>query len=244
MPDLSPAAIPTQEEPQEEAVVTMTIPDPTPSSSASPSEIEQVANPEAQSQTAPEEPTTSDETAPATEPIATQEAVVVEEPPKEIIRNEKGQIVKGVAQDTNKNGTAGRPCLLCQKKEEFMGKAEAYLERCRKGMNGRPIIPYIEELAMEMNTIDENIVNWAKKTLENGEPEHPEFLTIYQNVRMIQKLRLKQRALGRYNPVGALTLLRFDHGAVEVNKQVIAGSENEPIQIEIIEEVKRLPDNE
>jgi hypothetical protein len=93
-----------------------------------------VANPEAQSQTAPEEPiTTSDETAPATEPIATQEVVVVEEPPKEIIRNEKGQIVKGIAQDTDKNGTAGRPCLFCQNKEELMGKAEAYLERCRKG---------------------------------------------------------------------------------------------------------------
>jgi hypothetical protein len=118
------------------------------------------------------------------------------------------------------------------------------LNDAERVVNGRPIIPYVEELAMEMNTIDENIVNWAKKTLENGEPEHPEFLTIYQNVRMIQKLRLKQRALGRYNPVGALTLLRFDHGAVEVNKQVIAGSENEPIQIEIIEEVKRLPDNE
>src|ERR1035437_3849242 len=36
----------------------------------------------------------------------------------QIVRNKKGQIVKGIAQDTNKNGTAGAPCHYCKDKEK------------------------------------------------------------------------------------------------------------------------------
>lgn len=133
----------------------------------------------------------------------------------------------------------GRPCLFCQNSEEYLTKSQMYLDRCQKGKDGKQTIPFIEELAFELNTIDENIVNWANKAQDNGELEHPEFFTIYTTVKMLQKLRLKQRSLGRYNPTGALTLLRFDHGAMETSKQIHAGDANEPLQITIIEEDRK-----
>jgi hypothetical protein len=134
----------------------------------------------------------------------------------------------------------GRPCSFCQHKEEYLTKAQGYFNSCKKGKDGKPSIPFVEDLAFELSTIDENIVNWANKLKENGEREHPEFFTIYSNVKMLQKVSLKKRALGRFNPVGALSLLRFDHGAMETSKQVHVGDKNEPLVITIVEEVKNV----
>lgn len=157
-------------------------------------------------------------------------------------RNEKGQFVPGntasVGSETN-----GRPCELCSNHETIMKKANAYLERCNKGVGGKATMPFIEELAIECGVLDTTIVNWAQKKNEKDEPEHPDFLSAYLYVKMYQKLRLQQRALGRYNPTGALSLLKFNHGMIETEKKILAGDKNEPLQIEIIEE-KPIPTNE
>ncbi len=163
------------------------------------------------------------------EEIAIPEAPIVD-------RNEKGQIVTGVAQETNKNGTAGRPCMFCENKEEYLEKTKAYLERVRPSGSVKAIVPWIEELALELDTTDENIVNWAKKKTPDSELEHPEFFTAVAKLKMIQKLRLQQRTLGRYQPMGALKLLQFNHGAVETSKQILAGDQNEPLEIIITEQ--------
>lgn len=133
----------------------------------------------------------------------------------------------------------GRPCKFCEHREEYMTKTNAYLEKCKKGVNGKPIIPYIEELALELNTLDTNIVNWVNKMTPENEREHEEFFAAYSTVKMIQKLRLQQRALGRYQPVGAIKLLQFNHGMMETSKQVIAGDANEPLEIIITEEDRK-----
>lgn len=129
----------------------------------------------------------------------------------------------------------GRPCKFCENSEEYLRKAKEYLARATKGE--KPRTPFIEELALELNTIDENIVNWANKLKEDGTREHEEFFTIYTTVKMVQKLRLKQRALGRFNPTGALAILRFDHGAVETSKQILGSGQNgdQPLEIRIVE---------
>jgi hypothetical protein len=135
-----------------------------------------------------------------------------------------------------KKHAGGRPCEYCKNKEIIQAKADAFLAKHKPTEAGKVTIPWVEELAIELDTIDDTVVNWANKITPTGEREHPEFFATYAKVKQIQKLRLQQRALGRYNPMGALKLLQFNHGAIETSKQIIGGAANEPVQVEIIEE--------
>lgn len=74
---------------------------------------------------------------------------------KQIIRDKKGRIIEGAPQDTNKNGTAGRPSSVTQ----------IILERLR--------------MAFAVGATDEEACIYAKispATLYNYQDEHPEFL--------------------------------------------------------------------
>ena len=148
---------------------------------------------------------------------------------KKIIRDSKGRIVKGIAQETNKNNTAGRPCEYCKDAERLLKISTDYFVKCKEPK----MIPFIEEWALELDINDSTLVAWADKINAKGELEHPEFNTIYTKLKNLQKLRLKQKALGRFNPHGALTLLRFDHGAMETEKRIIAGDPNAPQKFDI-----------
>ncbi len=130
----------------------------------------------------------------------------------------------------------GRPCKYCENKEEYQKIVDDYIERCRSAKDGKAVMPWIEELALELNTIDETLSEWAKRKITDGSLEHPEFSASYATVKMLQKLRLQQRSIGRYNPAGSLALLRFNHGMMDTSKQILAGDKNEPIQVQIIEE--------
>ncbi len=155
--------------------------------------------------------------------------------PQGILRDEKGQITQGVAQDTNKNGTAGRPCLLCQRQKEIISKTQKYFEDCFTKMR----MPFFEELALMLDFDDETLSIWAKKkTLETNELEHPEFSAYISKLKTLQKLRLQQRVLGKFNPTGALSLLRWHHGMIEAQKNIIAGEKDDILKIEIVEEKK------
>lgn len=129
----------------------------------------------------------------------------------------------------------GRPCEFCKDKEAYLVQTNAYIEKCKNNINGKTIIPFIEELALELNTTDTNLVNWSNKKKADGELEHPEFFAAFSLVKMIQKLRLQQRALGRYQSNGALSLLRFNHGMIETSKQIHSGDANERLEIVIVE---------
>ena len=58
----------------------------------------------------------------------------------EIERDEKGRITKGVAQDTNKNGTAGRHCEACEKMPDILNIVVTYYN---EGVEGCSSIVYI-----------------------------------------------------------------------------------------------------
>src|ERR1035437_11155460 len=79
----------------------------------------------------------------------------------QIVRNEKGQIVKAVAQDTNKNGTAGAPCKYCKDKENKQKIVDDYIKLHQESVKGT--IPWIEELALLLDVDDETLTNWANK---------------------------------------------------------------------------------
>lgn len=155
---------------------------------------------------------------------------------KVIERNEKGQIVKGIAQDTNKNGTAGRPCEYCQDKEVKQKIVDGYMKQISESI--KFAVPWIEELALLLDVDDTTLVNWANKKDDDDVSEHPELLAAYSKLKSLQKLRLKQRAIGRFNPHGALYLLNADHKVVQTDRKIVTGENNEPLKIIITEERK------
>lgn len=95
-----------------------------------------------------------------------------------IIRDEKGKIIKGVAQDTNKNSTAGRPTVMTDLTVQKLKEAFAF------GCTDEEACYYAEI---------------AKQTLYNYQKENPEFID--------QKEALKQRPilLARQEVINGLT---------------------------------------
>jgi len=153
-------------------------------------------------------------------------------------RNAKGQFVKGNKASVDNEG--GRPCEMCTHKDEYLKITNDFYTRCRKATDGKVAMPWFEELALDLDCDDETIKIWATKKDENGVLEHPEFSASYVKINTLQKLRLSQRLLGRYNPTGAIKLLEWNHNKVAASKQILAGDKDEPLEIVITkaEEVK------
>lgn len=153
-----------------------------------------------------------------------------------IERDEKGRIITPLPQDTNKNGTTGRPCKYCSNKDEYQKITNEYV-RVSTRSEGKVTIPFIEELSLKLGVHRETVLEWAKH------PDHPEFSDSISTLQTIQSLRLQQRILGRYNPTGAIALLKWHHGMIETSKQILAGDKDEPIEVKIVEEqVREIPE--
>lgn len=152
--------------------------------------------------------------------------IELETPIPDFEQNEKGQIIKGVAQDTNKNGTAGRPCKLCENLVSMTKTLSDYLEECQS--ISKPKIPFIEEIALRLKAHRETIMEWAK-----NKEDHPDFSDLIYTAQTLQSLRLQQRVLGRYNPTGAISLLKWHHGMIETEKRILAGDKDAPVKLEI-----------
>lgn len=139
----------------------------------------------------------------------------------------------------------GRPCEYCAKAVEIEVKTNKYLNDCR-GKNGtKPAIPFLEELADILDVDTETLSNWANKKKEDDSLEHPQFFDTWKKIKNYQKLLLLKRTLGRFNPSGAIFQLKANHGMIETEKTILAGSTNkdEKLVIEFVPE-KPLPDDE
>lgn len=155
-------------------------------------------------------------------------------PLPELKQDNLGRFNGGIAQDTDKNGTAGRPCKLCANYEELYNIAKKYIDSCMNVVEGKTKMPFKEELALLLKVRAETLSEWVK-----NKTEHPEFSDLLSTLQTLQSLRLQQRVLGRYNPTGPLALLKWHHGMIETSKQILAGDKSEPLTIEIIEEKVR-----
>ncbi len=176
-----------------------------------------------------------------TRPEAETEEIKLEQPQvlageEKSQRNDKGQFVEGNKLSVGNHG--GNPCEYCQNKEKYQKIADDYLKSIRESV--KPVTPWIEELALLIDVSDSTIVNWADKTDDDGKREHPEFFSSYSRLKSLQKLRLKQRALGRFTPHGALYLLNADHKVIQTNKEILSSDREEPLKIVIVEE-KEIP---
>jgi len=99
---------------------------------------------------------------------------------------------------------SGRPTKYS---EEAVQKAEKYFATCR--VNGS--IPFIEELALDLDVHDDTIVEWAKA--------HDEFSATVRKLKLLQKLSLKKGALSKHlQPTTAIFLLKANHGMNDEEK--------------------------
>lgn len=130
----------------------------------------------------------------------------------------------------------GRPCEFCQRRDEILTVTKKYITDCKV----KKQIPYVEELADDLEVLDDTMSDWASKRKEDGSLEHPEFSGTYKRLKMVQKLQLLKRTNGRFNPTGAIFQLKVNHGFIETEKRILAGDKTEPLQIEFINE-KQLP---
>jgi hypothetical protein len=127
---------------------------------------------------------------------------------------------------SNTGNKVGQPT----KYNEAMQKiADDYLAQCRNA--NPPQIPFMEELALLCDVDDDTINEWTKV--------FPVFSATIKKIKGLQRLRLQQRSLGRVNPVGAIFLLKANHGMKETIVQEVDNSRGIRMLQEIIE-AKRL----
>lgn len=137
----------------------------------------------------------------------------------------------------------GRPCEYCKDKEKIQMVVETYMKK-HQTFGEKASIPFIEELAMILERDDETIEIWARKADKDGILEHPELHEAIKRLMNVQKLRLLQRTLGRYNPTGAIFQLKTNHGFMETEKKILAGDANGPLLIELVPERPKVYEDE
>lgn len=100
---------------------------------------------------------------------------------------------------------AGRPTKYS---DYILTKAQGYVSNCQDAKE----MPFIEELALQLDVSDDTIVEWSK--------EHNEFSATVKRLKMLQKLHLKKGALEkRLHPSLSIFLLKANHGMSEDEKE-------------------------
>jgi len=108
--------------------------------------------------------------------------------------------------------TLGRPSKY---DASMLIKAQAYVQNCQDAKE----MPYIEELALQLNIHDDTIVEWSK--------EHDEFSATVKRLKLFQRLCLKKGGLEKkFHAPMALFLLQANH---EVGKN----EPDEPLSVQI-----------
>jgi hypothetical protein len=117
------------------------------------------------------------------------------------------QNVDNVPSDTvSEPETIVSDCDYCQNKEKYQMVIDTYVEKSAAKVGDKVSIPFVEEVALLLNKPEETLGQWLL------DPIHTEWVASVNKLVLIQKLRLLQRASGRFTPTGAIFLLEKLHG--------------------------------
>lgn len=103
-------------------------------------------------------------------------------------------------------------------------------------------IPFIEQLAIELEVDPDTIKNWAEK--------NDLFGSYIGRILSLQKFRLQERSVYKNAPVfGEIFLLKANHKMIEAEKLILAGSEKDDAikikaTVEMADDSKDLTDDE
>lgn len=165
-------------------------------------------------------------------------------------RTPKGLFKKGNTVGVDSGG--GRPCEYCPKHEEIITKINLYIEYCKGSLDQKIHPPFLEELCgFEYLDI---LVSDLDRWIDNAKPmphdkNHKEELhsALKQTVKRVvqrQKQFLLNHSLFNNQVSGAIFQLKANHGMIETEKRILAGTINEPLNIVITEEENRHTENE
>jgi hypothetical protein len=141
------------------------------------------------------------------------------EPPQKLISNDEviavvqavtEPVAQGIVVNQEKavqKHPGGRPSKY---NAEMLAKANAYLAKCNGEVDGKPRMPFIEELAVICKVDDDTIYGWAEA--------NKEFSVTIKNLKTLQKLRTVQRGFNAKNPTFAIFMLKANHGMIEAGR--------------------------
>lgn len=136
-----------------------------------------------------------------------------------IIRDARGRILRGIAQDNNKNGLTGAPTKY---DPTMVDRANEYI---KNAVSTKKRLIGVEDFAIQLGVDDTTILNWANAKLKDEKGEltnkrkYPDFFAAIRKIKTLQKYILMNDGLYGGKEVSApmaIFLLKVNHGMVEV----------------------------
>lgn len=117
------------------------------------------------------------------------------------------------SKESSQKHPGGRPTKYS---EEILEKAREYLQKCVDNS----AIPFIEQLAFQLDINDETVLEWEKK--------YEEFSATIKRVRQLQKFMLLSGSLNEtYNVTASIFQLKANHGLIETSRSELTGKDGE-----------------
>lgn len=136
-------------------------------------------------------------------------------------------------------GNSGKPCQYCEHKEEIDRKIELYSQWTLGNVGPNKIyqFPMLEELCDEeyLDIHTDTMTDWTHS--EHSLANHSELILAIRQLLMRQKKYLLKHTMTASQVTGAIFQLKANHGMIETEKKILAGTgPQEKLVIEIVEE--------
>lgn len=90
-------------------------------------------------------------------------------------------------------------------------------------------IPYLEELALELNVDEDTINRWRKAKYKSGKHKYEEFYGAIKKLKTIQKLRLLKATFNKSTATGSIFQLKVNHKMIETNRNELTAKDGEKL---------------
>ncbi len=137
------------------------------------------------------------------------------------------------------NGKGGRRCEFCKEPEKILNKIKLYSEWTLGRVDKEVHTPFLEELCDEdyLDIHMDTIHDWTHG--KHAEANHVDLIRTIKKLVMRQKRFLLKHTLTSQQVSGAIFQLKANHGMIETEKKILAGSGTEPLEIIITEEDRK-----